>query len=77
MIELADASGNVIAIPFDTIHIILYDPTEDMDIQLAQLPPSLLGFQHGAFGMSQLLIDNANQRVSLTYQEPSTPTRLE
>ncbi|MCX6022444.1 MAG: hypothetical protein NTZ05_12085 [Chloroflexi bacterium] len=74
-LQLEDTNGTLISIPLDAIHFILYD--DDDDQPRSFLPPSLLGFQHGAFGMSQLLIDNANQRVSLTYQEPFTPTRLE
>ena len=51
--------------------------TEDSGFAQLAIPPSLIGFQHAAFGLSQLLVDNASQRVVLTYQEPFTPTRLE
>ena len=51
-------------------HVLLYD-AGDTGFAPVDIPPRLIGFQHPAFGLFQLLVDNANQRVILTLFLPT------
>ncbi len=72
-----DENGQVIPIETDPrgpLYMILYDPLKPEDSYLKYLPKGILGFQNATFGMSLLHVDNANQKVQLDFQEPSTPS---
>ena len=75
VLRLRDSGGQLLELAIEPMHVLLYDLDESGFISRS-IPPSLIGFQHAAFGLSQLLVDNASQRVVLTYLEPFTPTRL-